>query len=454
MNENAQITVLVVDDSPENISLLSRILKISGYGIQTAAGGAEAIESATKSPPDLIILDIKMPLMDGIEACYHLKADPRTSNIPIIFISALGEASDKARAFKAGGVDYIVKPFEYDEVQARVETHLAMRRLQLELEEANRNLAARVDDLTLSHKLLAERESKLRAFVAALPNLSFIMDENGRYLEVMASDTSLLVAPPDELVGRLVEDLMPAKEAAKIVDAIRLTLETGSIQVIEYKIPILAGGECWFEARLACMERNPYGQGKVVMIATEIGERIRLYQEIQRLANEDVLTGCFNRRHFMEKAADEIQRSIRYKKPLSLLMMDIDHFKRFNDGHGHQAGDKLLCSLVTLCQKEMRCQDILGRYGGEEFVVLMPETSAEGALTASERLHDKIEKMVMVTPTGELSVTVSMGVATFERGFDEGRDLDMLVYLADKALYAAKDAGRNCVRATQDPGLK
>ena len=165
------------------------------------------------------------------------------------------------------------------------------------------------------------------------------------------------------------------------MDAIRQTIERGNIQVIEYKVPVLAGGEHWFEGRIACMEKDDYGHGKVVLIASEITERVHLYQEVQRLANEDVLTGCNNRRHFMELAAQEIQRSMRYKRPLSLLMMDIDHFKEFNDHYGHQIGDQLLCHMVLLCQKQLRTVDVLGRYGGDEFVVLMPETAKPGALS-------------------------------------------------------------------------
>ena len=444
---NGPATILIADDAPENITLLVRILKMSGYAVVAATDGKEAIRLAKSVSPDLILMDINMPVMDGFEASARLREDETTREIPIIFISALDKSEDKVEAFRAGGVDYILKPFDYEEVQARVEIHLVLRRLRLQLEQANRDLAARVDELTHSQKLLAERESRLSAFVSALPNLSFILDEDGRYLEILVTETSFLIARPDDLIGRLAEDVMPPKASALILDAIHHTIETGKVQVIEYKIPVLAGGERWFEGRVAFMEKDEHGRSKVVLIATEISERIQLYQEVQRLANQDVLTGCFNRRHFMALAAQELQRAMRYKRSLSFLMMDIDHFKGFNDQHGHQVGDQLLCSLVVLCQKQLRTVDIMGRYGGEEFVVLMPETSAAGALKASERLRTKIEKMKINTPAGKLSITVSMGLTSLERGFDEKETLDSLIKCADKALYAAKAAGRNCVRA-------
>ena len=173
---------------------------MSGYKVESADGGAQAVEMAKKRPPDLILLDINMPLMDGFETSARLKADERTQDIPVIFISALDNAEDKARAFRAGGIDYILKPFDYEEVQARVETHLILRRLRLQLEQTNLELAARVDELTRSQKLLAERERKVSAFVAALPNLAFILDEQGFYLEVMARETSLLVAMPEQTI--------------------------------------------------------------------------------------------------------------------------------------------------------------------------------------------------------------------------------------------------------------
>ena len=447
MKENAGETILVVDDMLENTRLLARILTSSGYQVQVANNGLDAIRSAKISPPDLILLDISMPIMDGIETCRQLKQNQRTSEIPVIFISALDDIENKVKAFQEGGVDYIIKPFELEEVQARVGKHLAFLNLRAQLQSLNQELTMRVEELTLSHELLRERESKLDAFIKALPSLSFVVDEEGRYLEVMTSASGILMVETDQLQGRLISDVIPYQEATRIMDAIKQAIETGKTQIIEYKIPILTGEERWFEARIALMEKNLDGHSKVVFVVYEISERVQLYREIQRLANQDPLTSCFNRRHFMTLAEQEFQRAARYKRPLSLIFVDIDYFKKFNDQYGHQIGDQLLCSLVNLCKRQLRSVDIFGRYGGEEFLILMPETKAGAALQAAERLRRKIKSMNIVTTEGKLSITVSMGAVSIDFSFCETPTLDDLIRQADQALYAAKSAGRNCVKA-------
>jgi diguanylate cyclase (GGDEF)-like protein/PAS domain S-box-containing protein len=439
-------TILVVDDAPENRRLLSRILTNDGYKVQTANDGAEAIRSAQELLPDLILLDINMPVMDGIDACAQLKLDERTRDIPVIFISALDDIDNKVRAFRAGGVDYILKPFNVDEIQARLDAHLGNIRLRTQLRAANRELAERIEELIRSQQLLGERERKLDAFVKAMPNLSFIYDQDGRYLEILTNETSLLIDQAEDMKGRLLSDLIPPREAKLMMDAIHLAIETGKTQVIEYKIPVLAGGEHWFEGRIALMEKDDAGHSKVVFIATEISERVRLYQEVQHLATRDPLTGCLNRRHFLTLAGQELERSLRYKRPISLLMLDIDHFKDFNDRYGHPIGDQILCALVNLCQERLRSVDVVGRYGGEEFLILVPETGAEGALKVAERLRAEIEMTKVETPAGYLSLTVSIGVATIESEFEQAQTVDALIKRADLAVYSAKAAGRNCVR--------
>jgi diguanylate cyclase (GGDEF)-like protein/PAS domain S-box-containing protein len=448
-SESLQGSILIVDDYPANLTLLSRILSSNGYSVQLAESGKCAIDLALKIVPDLILLDVSMPEMDGFETCEKLKADGRTSHIPVIFISALDGTEDKVKGFKVGGADYIPKPIEIKEVLARVNTHLANQRLRDQLRLANAELGKKVEELTLSQAQLQERESKLQAFVNALPNLSFIYDDEGRYLEVFANQPELLLVEAEKLKGCLVKDVMPKEEAELVMSAIRSAIESGKTQVIEYKLSVLSGQERWFEGRIASMGKFPDGHGRVVFIAIDITERVSLYQETQRLATQDPLTGCFNRRHFMILAKQELQRVARYGRPVSLIMVDIDHFKKFNDQYGHPAGDQLLCALVKQCQKTLRNVDIFARFGGEEFVILMPETDAKAVLATGERLRGNLEKMEVITAQGVRSVTVSMGAASFDGTDCSVINLDVLIKRADQALYEAKNAGRNCVRFWQ-----
>lgn len=438
--------ILVVDDTHVNRMLLIRILESCGYSVEGVDNGQGAIEKAISSPPNLIMLDIGMPGLNGYETCSQLKANERTRNIPIIFISALDDVDAKVRAFQAGGVDYITKPLGMEEVEARVKIHLTNQILQSQLKDTNSELAERINELTLWQTQVQERESKLQAFINALPNLSFVYDDEGHYLEVLSSQSNLLAASANELKSHTILEMMPEKVGNEMMELIHKTIETGTTQVMEYKINVMDGKEHWFEGRSALMEKDDAGHGKVVFIATEISERVHLYQEVQRLATLDSLTGCLNRRHFLTLANQELERSIRYQRPLSLLMLDIDHFKIINDTHGHAVGDTVLCSLVDLCRSNLRNVDIISRHGGEEFIILLPETNMNMAFTVAERLRGSVEKMEVKLSKRKISITVSIGISSVDFQSDQIESVELLIHRADMAMYDAKIT-RNTVKS-------
>jgi diguanylate cyclase (GGDEF)-like protein/PAS domain S-box-containing protein len=442
MNEKNQELILIVNDIPQSLLLLVRILINQGYLVVMAQPGASALQVARDIRPDLILLDINMLEMSGFAVAKELRNDEDTRGIPIVFISSLDKIEDTINAFHAGGADYIFNPFEVKEVLTRIKTHLYIHNQQTRLELANRELAARVEELTRSQELLKHNENKLRAFVDALPNLSFVYDEQGRYLEVLANEETLLAARVDVLLNHRIDEILPPAAAGIILSAIRQVVESGVTQAVEYTLPVLSGEERWFEAHITLMEKEETGHAKVLMVANDITERVRLFHEVQKLANLDPLTGCYNRRHFMKSAEQEIRRALRYKRPLSLMMLDIDKFKESNDCFGHQTGDLILCSLVSLCQQNLRADDLFGRYGGEEFIALMPEISLHQAESAARRLQSKIRLLQVDTPSGKVSITVSIGIASLDTRHNT---MDALISGADKALYAAKVAGRNCV---------
>jgi diguanylate cyclase (GGDEF)-like protein len=177
-------------------------------------------------------------------------------------------------------------------------------------------------------------------------------------------------------------------------------------------------------------------------------QNARMFREMQVLAITDSLTGLHNRRHFFDQAGREFDRARRYRHFLSAIMLDIDHFKSFNDAHGHAAGDRVLRAVALLCRKSLREIDILGRYGGEEFAALLPETPLPAAWNAAERLRRGVAELAVETEHGNLSVTVSVGLAAMT---DDCPDLPALLARADAALYAAKAAGRNRVEPPRPP---
>lgn len=296
--------ILIVDDAISNVKILAAILDDMGCDILFATNGANAIEIAKKSAPDIILLDIIMPEMDGHEACRILKKDPKTSEIPIIFITALDNTDNEEEGLKLGAIDYIAKPFSAAIVKARISNHLALRRA---------NKALRVANLKL-----------------------------------------------------------------------------------------------------------------------------------ERLATLDSLTDTFNRRHFMDLLTTEINRHDRYGSDISILMLDIDFFKKVNDTYGHAAGDKALITVVKFIKNTLRETDSIGRLGGEEFAVLLPETNAQKAIILAERLRGGIEDAEIEAENGEkFSITASIGL--YSEALGKHCLPEYMLGMADKALYHAKNTGRNRV---------
>ena len=299
MNNNQQHAILIVDDMTSNIQVLANALQ-DDYRIKVATSGERAIDIArSESPPDVILLDIMMPELDGYEVCKRLKSDPSTSAIPIIFVTALSDAADEEKGLNLGAVDYITKPFHLPIVKARVRNHLSLK---------------------------------------------------------------------------LKTDLL------------------------------------------------------------------------EELSHIDGLTHIANRRHFDEVMEKETRRIHRMAQPISILMLDVDYFKPFNDNYGHGLGDECLVQVAkTMTHELKRPNDLLARYGGEEFVVLLPETPLAGAIKVAEDLRAAVEALNFPHKYSAVAdhVTISVGVASNEVSQESA--VDELLKRADAALYQAKAAGRNRV---------
>lgn len=383
--QNQQI--LVVDDIPANLKLLTEILSEAGYHARPAPSGRMALRSIAIELPDLILLDVKMPDMDGYEVCKCLKSDEKTSRIPIIFISAMDDVEDKIRGLQEGGVDYISKPFQAAEVLARVRTHLALRTLHKELETKNSQLRQEIAERKLMETALKEYRDHL-----------------------------------EELVYERTEDLVRInKELNQEIEERKLAEEALRMAKDELEIQV--------EART-----------KELKAANE---------ELRRLSLSDGLTGIANRRYFDDFLEREWNRAIREKAPLSMIMIDIDYFKAFNDTYGHQAGDQCLRAVANVLMTTVkRTVDLVARYGGEEFAIVLPDTDILGAYEVAERVRNNIEILGIehLKSDNYGFVTISSGIASV---IPERNSVPTeIISEADIALYKAKKEGRNKVRIT------
>jgi len=306
-----QSTVLVVDDLPLNRKLERLFLAEGGYQVIFAEDGIEALQKVKRHSPDLILLDVMMPRMDGFQVCRHIKNNLQTRFIPIILVTALNEIDSKIKGIEAGADDFISKPFNKLELLARVKSLLRIKHLNRELQQKIRQL-----------------------------------------------------------------------EEAQI--------------------------------------------------------------KLKKLAITDGLTGAYNYRFFKEQLEKELIRARRHKNHVSIVMMDIDFFKQYNDTHGHPAGDYVLRTIAQILRNNIRNIDIAARYGGEEFTLILIETDHGAAAIVAEKIRGLIEKhnfkFENSQPSGK--ITVSMGVSTFP---EDGKTFEELIDAADKRLYQAKELGRNRV---------
>lgn len=299
--------VLIVDDITQNIGLLVDLLESVGYSTTFAKNGKQALERVESANPDLILLDLMMPEMDGLEVCKILKSNPQYSHIPIIFLTASSEDSHLIKAFEEGAVDYVTKPFKISELFARVKTHLTLKWTQDELKKA--------------------------------------------------------------------------------------------------------------------------------------------YIEMEKLATTDTLTSINNRRSILAFGEQEFERYKRYQFPCSVIILDIDYFKQVNDNYGHPIGDEVLIKVANLLQKSIRSVDQLGRFGGEEFLIILPQSSLEDAIAVANRLRRSIEQLSFDNLDYSFKVTISLGVDCCQ---PTDENIEQVIKRADQALFVAKDNGRNQVYSLKE----
>ena len=450
--------VLVVDDVPANVKLLEARLSAEYFDVATAMNGAEALAICEKAECDIVLLDVMMPDMDGFEVCRRLKTNPATHHIPVVMVTALDQPSDRVRGLEAGADDFLTKPVSDVALIARVRS---LSRLKMMTDEL------RMRAVTSKEIGIQNPENEAIADAGRAGRVLIVDDRASSYERMSAmlatEHTVDVEANPNDALFRAAEgnyDLLIISLALDNFDGMRLCSQVRSLERTR-NVPILAvadGDDSHRMVRGLEIGVNDYvlrPVDKNEMLArarTQIRKKRyteRLRDNVQmsiEMAITDPLTGLYNRRYMESHLSALVEQAASRGKPLTALVLDIDYFKSVNDNHGHDAGDDVLREFATRVRKSIRGIDLACRFGGEEFVIIMPETDMAVATIVAERLRRRIasERFPIQQSTKAIEVTISIGIATLDAADDNASNI---LKRADQALYRAKRDGRNRVVA-------
>jgi two-component system, cell cycle response regulator len=447
--------ILVVDDIPANVKLLEARLQAEYFQVVTALNGPDALAICAEGGVDLILLDIMMPGMDGFEVCTRLKADPSTAHIPVVIVTALDQPADRIRGLEAGADDFLTKPANDLQLMSRVKSLVRLKTLTDELRlraETTRSIG--IDELLSGRAVVTHERARL-----------LLIDERPvsieRLQKTLRNECDLEVATdPQAGFFQAVEknyDCVLLATGFSNFDPLRICSQMRSLDRTRF-LPILLVAEQGEDDRIArALELgvNDYvirpvdPQELIARIRTQVRRkrfndalRQSVVQTIE-MAVTDGLTGLHNRRYLETHLGIMFDRAVSRGKPLSYMITDIDRFKSINDTFGHDGGDAVLREFANLLRRQVRGADLVCRYGGEEFVVVMPDTDPEVAARVAERVRAAVAERAFDLPSGRVvPVTVSVGISSLEGGTDT---IVALAKRADTALYDAKNSGRNKV---------
>lgn len=440
--------ILIVDDLAPNIHLLEVKLQAEYYDVVTARSGEEALEIASKEKLDLILMDAMMPGMNGFEACEKLKQNPDTWHIPVIMVTALEETKDRIAGLEAGADDFITKPIDDFNLMARVRSLLRLKMVTDQLlshtghtSENSRPLLEKISER--AGKILLIEEQDLRADKISKPlsktHKVIVEGDPHKGLKMVASGVDLII----------VSLMSQSFDGLRVCASIRFNESTRDI-------PILIVADPEDDARL--VRAYDIGINDSLMRPIEKQEmharvntllRRKFYADSLRenfnenleMVVSDPLTGLGNRRYFERSIKSFFSDLEDNDVPFSIMVFDIDHFKRVNDILGHDMGDQILKEIAARLATNMRAVDVVSRYGGEEFMIAMPKTNEADALVAADRVRSLIAGTPVFVDGQALRITTSAGVAQVQKG-EQLRDV---FKRADDALYKAKHGGRNQV---------
>jgi two-component system cell cycle response regulator len=452
--------ILIVDDDPTSLKILESMLPADRYNVVKASSGEEALESAFDQPPDLILLDIMMPGIDGYEVTRKIKKDIRTKDVPIIIITSLDEAESKVKGMEEGAEELLSKPVHSTELLARISSMLRLKEYRDQLKI--RTLSGK------SFGIMPKQQEEVQIKEEEMPRILVVEDtevdakiiENAlegepfRLSKVNNGNEVFSLVNQEKTDLILLDILLPDMDGFEICR--RLKKEHKDIQVVivtclddlESKIKGVELGADDF------LVKPIIGRELKARIKTLLEKKVHLdslrthYQEALGRSQLDWLTGLYNHGYFQQFLGYELKRSLDQGFPVSLIMIDVDNFKSYNDTLGHSAGDAILREMGQLVRNTIREVDFAARYGGEEFAVVLPYVNRENAMIVAERIHKSLtsheffhdESIKLENPT------VSMGIAVFP---EEASNKADLIIQADSMLYLAKKNGKNQYRISE-----
>ncbi len=448
--------VLVVDDVPANVKLLEARLSAEYFDVITAYSGDDALAVCERAECDIVLLDVMMPDMDGFEVCRKLKSNPATHHIPVIMVTALDQPSDRVRGLEAGADDFLTKPVTDVALVSRVRS---LARLKMVTDEL------RMRALTSKEIGIQSPEREAVAETGRGGRVLIVDDRKSSYERIvvtLAAEHAVDVeADPNEALFRAAEgnyDLLIVSLGLQNFDGLRLCSQLRSLDRTR-NVPILAMAEADNNQRLVrgleigindYLIRPVDKNEMLARVRTQIKKKRyteRLRDNVQlsiEMAITDALTGLHNRRYMETHLTTLVEQAAQRGKPIAVLILDIDYFKSVNDTYGHDAGDDVLREFALRIRKSIRNIDLACRYGGEEFVIVMPETDMAVATMVAERLRRRIatEPFAIQSGARNLDVTISIGIAALDGVADTAA---AMLKRADTALYRAKRDGRNRV---------
>lgn len=448
--------VLVVDDILPNVKLLEAKLASEYYDVLTATSGQEALDRVLADSPDIVLLDVMMPGMDGFEVCEAIKSNPEVAHIPVVMVTALTDASDRVRGLQAGADDFLSKPLNDTALMARVRS---LVRLKMTVDEwrARETTASQLGVIDETPNAMDEPVEK--ANILVIEDLEFEYDKITSTLLQDEDSVTIVSNGPDAMtkINEKEYDLMVVSLNLESEDGLRLCSHLRSAEKTR-AIPILMIAEDGDMSRIAhgleigahdYILRPIDSNELLARVRTQVRrkrfqERLKASYEVSlSMALTDPLTGLYNRRYFEVHFQKLLQKNLSSRKPMSVLMMDIDHFKAVNDTHGHGVGDEILKEFAVRIQDKLRSFDLVSRFGGEEFVAILPDVSEQTAHIVAERLRRSISEVPFKcsVPEGEITVTVSIGGTLIAPGAQD--QVEVVLKRADDALYDAKENGRD-----------